>query len=225
MAIIVNDVTVKYKNKISLEHVNLVFENNEQWAVYGPNGAGKSTLLKTIIGLINPDSGQVDLVNLDQSQITYLAQNSTVNVAEPLSVFELVALGLWYEISFYKGLNVEQKERVCTALSQVGLIDLADKQVSELSRGQLQRVLFARLLVQKADYFLLDEPFNAVDYDTTIQLLDFLSQAKANQKGLIVVVHDQEIIQEYFPNTVILDVNVRYQGPTSLVDFKLFDKG
>ncbi|MBN3859028.1 MAG: metal ABC transporter ATP-binding protein [Neisseriaceae bacterium] len=224
MAIVVDDVTVKYKNKISLEHINLVFERNEQWAIYGPNGAGKSTLLKTIIGLIKPDEGQVILSNLKPSQVTYLSQSSGINTAQPLNVFELVALGLWYEISFYKGLSKEQENRVYTALEQVGLIGLEKKQISELSRGQLQRALFARILVQNADYFLLDEPFNAMDHNTTVQLLDFLSQAKENQKTVIAVIHDQKMIQDYFPNTVILDVNVKYQGPINLVDFKLLNK-
>ena len=121
MSIELNDVTVSYRHSPAIHHIDLTFSNNEMWAILGPNGAGKSTLLKAIMGLVKTDSGRILWNNLRRSDIAYLPQQSDIDRSQPMSVFELAAMGLWYEIGFFKDVNTTFKQRVYAAIEQVGM--------------------------------------------------------------------------------------------------------
>ncbi|QMT31631.1 metal ABC transporter ATP-binding protein [Alysiella filiformis] len=204
MSIVLENVTVSYQSRPAVHHVDMTFPSACMYAIFGPNGAGKSTMLKAIMGLLPCSTGAVRWQNMQRRDIAYLPQQSDVDRSQPMSVFELTAMGLWYEIGFFGGVNAAQRQRVQAALNRVEMGDFAHRAISELSNGQFQRVLLARMLVQDAKFLLLDEPFNAVDAKTTYALLEVLRQENRNGKGIVAVLHDYEQVRAYFPHTFLI---------------------
>ncbi|UOP07451.1 metal ABC transporter ATP-binding protein [Alysiella crassa] len=204
MSIVVENLTVSYQSRPAVHHVNMEFPDGCMYAIFGPNGAGKSTLLKAIMGLLRCSTGGVHWQGLGRQELAYLPQQSDVDRSQPMTVFELAAMGLWYEIGFFGNVNAAQRERVQAALKRVEMGDFAERAISELSNGQFQRVLLARMLVQNAKFLLLDEPFNAVDTKTTYALLDVLRQENQAGKAVVAVLHDYEQVRAYFPNTLLI---------------------
>lgn len=204
MNILVENLTVSYQARPAIHHIDMTFPAGCMYAIFGPNGAGKSTLLKAIMGLLRHNTGTVQWQNLQRRDIAYLPQQSDVDRSQPMSVFELVAMGLWYEIGFFGRVSAEQRQRVQAALNRVEMGDFAQRAISELSNGQFQRILLARMLVQNAQFLLLDEPFNAVDAKTTYALLEVLRQENHNGKAVIAVLHDYEQVRAYFPHTFLI---------------------
>lgn len=202
--IAVENLTVSYQRKPAVHHVDIEFASDSMWAVFGPNGAGKSTLLRSIMGLLKCDTGEVRWQGMSRRDIAYLPQQADIDRGQPMTVFELAAMGLWYEIGFFGGVSKIQKQRVMRALERVGMADFSRRQIAHLSNGQFQRVLFARMLAQDAKYLLLDEPFNAVDAKTTYALLDVLRQCHNGGQAVIAVLHDYEQVRAYFPNTLLI---------------------
>ena len=217
MSIKVENLTVSYQHRPAIHHIDITFEDHSMWAIFGPNGAGKSTLLKAIMGLQNIDTGKVSLQGLQRKDIAYLPQQSDIDRSQPMTVFELAAMGLWYEIGFFGRVNTKQRQRVMAALERVGVQDLADRQIAHLSNGQFQRVLFARMLAQDANFLLLDEPFNAVDARTTYALLDVLKQCHEDGQAIIAVLHDYEQVRTYFPHTILIAREKVAAGATNAV--------
>lgn len=204
MKLLVEDLTVSYAHHAVVHQVCCCFEAGSMWAICGPNGAGKSTLLKSIMGLIRPDSGKIIWQNTQRADLAYLPQQADIDRSQPMSVYELAAMGLWYEIGFFGGVSAAQHARVRHALDRVGMADFAKRPIGHLSNGQFQRVLFARMLVQDAHFLLLDEPFNAIDARTTAELLQVLQQCHAEGRAIIAVLHDYEQVQAHFPHTLLL---------------------
>ena len=205
MSIVFDNLTVSYRRHPAVHHICGEFAPGSMWAVFGPNGAGKSTLLKAIMGLLKTSTGSVQWQGLARRDIAYLPQQSDIDRSQPISVYELAAMGLWYEIGFFGGTKPAQRERVHAALERVGMADFARRSIGQLSNGQFQRVLFARMLVQDAKFLLLDEPFNAVDARTTYELLEVLRQCHQNEgRAVIAVLHDYEQVRAYFPHTFLI---------------------
>lgn len=215
--ITIDNVTVSYRARAALHHVSCTFENGSMCAIFGPNGAGKSTLLKAMMGLLRIDDGHIHHHDLTRQDIAYLPQQADVNRSEAMTVFELAAMGLWYEIGYFGRVNKTQEARVQAALSRVEMRDFAQRNIGELSNGQFQRVLLARMLVQNAKFLLLDEPFNAVDARTTYALLDILRQENQQGKAVIAVLHDYEQVRAYFPRTLLLAREKVADGKTETV--------
>ncbi|MDK4679768.1 metal ABC transporter ATP-binding protein [Kingella negevensis] len=204
MSIVVNNLTVSYNVRPAVHHVDMEFPQHCMYAIFGPNGAGKSTLLKAIMGLLRCDTGSVQWQGMTRRDIAYLPQQSDVDRSQPMTVFELAAMGLWYEIGFFGGVTAAQRERVQAALNRVEMGEFAERGIGELSNGQFQRVLFARMLVQDAKFLLLDEPFNAVDAKTTYAMLELLRQENQAGRAVVAVLHDYEQVRAYFPNTFLI---------------------
>lgn len=217
MAIVVENLTVSYRRRPAVHHMDASFESACMCAIFGPNGAGKSTLLKSIMGLLPHDTGNVQWQGLARKDIAYLPQQSDIDRQLPMTVFELAAMGLWYEIGFFGGISSSQKERVVRALQRVGMADFIDRSIGALSNGQFQRVLFARMLVQDAKFLLLDEPFNAVDAKTTYALLEVLRQENQAGRAVIAVLHDYEQVRAYFPRTLLIAREKIADGATEQV--------
>ena len=218
MPISVQDLTVSYRHHPAIHHINVQFDEGRAYAIFGPNGAGKSTLLKAMMGLVKADTGKVVFQQLLRQDIAYLPQQSDVDRSQPMTVFELAAMGLWYEIGFFGKVNTAQHARIQAALAQVEMADFARRPIGQLSNGQFQRVLFARMLVQNAKVLLLDEPFNAVDAKTTFALLEVLRQYHSRQHCTVVaVLHDYEQVRAYFPNTLLLAREKVAAGRTEVV--------
>ena len=204
MSVYVSNITVSYQRRPAVHHVSGRFECGVATAIVGPNGAGKSTLLKAIAGILPLDHGKVALSDCSPNEIAYLPQKAEIDLSMPMTVFELVATGLWRRMGAFVGMDEAGLARVEQALEQVGMQGFTARPLAALSIGQLQRVLFARILVQDAPVILLDEPFNAVDAKTTEVLLGLVHRWQEEQRTVIAVLHDFEQVKRYFQSALLL---------------------
>jgi zinc/manganese transport system ATP-binding protein len=217
VAIGLHDLTLGYDRHPAVHHVTGEVKEGELLALVGPNGAGKSTLLKGIMGELAPLDGSIDLHGLDRHDIAYLPQQIDIDRSFPISVFDCVALGLWREIGIWRGIDARRKRAVTEALSTLGLVDFADRVIGQLSGGQFQRVLFARLLLQDARLILLDEPFRAVDTKTIADLIVLIERWHEEGRTVIAALHDIEQVRAHFPQTLLLAREVVAWGATQSV--------
>lgn len=213
----IHNLTVSYQRHPAIHHVHGEFAAGSLTAVIGPNGAGKSTLLKTIVGLQQPDSGEVRLQNCSLADIAFLPQQAQIDRSFPITILELVTLGHWRNVGWFGGLSRQQKHSAEAALAQVGLTGFEDRPIGSLSVGQFQRALFARLLVQDAPVILLDEPFAALDHSTTHDLLHLVSHWQEQGRTVIAVVHDYSQVQDVFSSALLLARECIAWGDTATV--------
>jgi len=211
--ILLHDLTLGYDGHPAVHHVSGVIEAGALLAVVGPNGAGKSTLIKGLAGLLKPLGGRIE--GLAGQRVAYLPQQATLERGFPVTVGEFAAMGLWRECGAFGGFSPAQRQRVREALAQVGLEGHARQPIDTLSGGQLQRTLFARLMLQDADVLLLDEPFAAIDQRTTDELLALLRQWHAGGKTVLAVLHDLHQVRASFPRTLMLARELRAWGDTA----------
>ena len=186
-------------------------------AVVGPNGAGKSTLLKGVTGLLPPIAGRVRFGTCTRNDIAYLPQQSDIDRSFPITVVDLVAVGLWSQIGGFSGLSAADRTLVDGAIAAVGLTGFESRFIDSLSGGQFQRALFARLLLQDARLVLLDEPFTAIDPKTMADLLGVVRRWHGEGRTVIAVLHDTEAVRAHFPETLILARDLVAHGPTAQV--------
>lgn len=202
-----HNLTVSYRQHPALHHISGSFAPGSLTAVVGPNGSGKSTLLKSIGGLLpiaGGRSGGALTVTPARERIAYLPQVAEIDRSFPIDVRDCVLLGCWGAAGAWGAVSGAMLGRVAAALHAVGLEGFERRSIGSLSSGQLQRVLFARMLVQDAELILLDEPFNAVDTKTTAALLGLVRQWHQQQRTVIAVLHDDALVRQHFPATVLL---------------------
>jgi zinc/manganese transport system ATP-binding protein len=215
MAVTLQNVTIAYGRQPAVHHVSGQFTTGSLTAVVGPNGAGKSTLIKAIAGLLPIESGQILLDGITRQDIAYLPQQAQIDRSFPISVQEMVMMGLWRTRGSFLSWRTADRAAAREAMAAVGLHHLADSPISNLSVGQFQRTLFARLLLQQAKLILLDEPFNALDSNTTIDLLRLLRGWHDEKRTVICVLHDLNLAQEHFPETLVLGREAIAWGATA----------
>ncbi|HCX82841.1 MAG: ABC transporter [Curvibacter sp. RIFCSPHIGHO2_12_FULL_63_18] len=215
-AITLHNLTVSYRRHPALHHVSGHFARGALTAIIGPNGAGKSTLLKSLARLV-PVAPHARITHALGERLAYLPQHSELDRSFPLGVRDCVLMGLWAQTSAWGSATAPMLARVDAALEAVGLQGFEHRTVGTLSSGQLQRALFARLLVQDAQTILLDEPFNAVDSQTTAALLALVRQWHRQGRTVIAVLHDDAQVREYFPHTLLLARECIAWGPTAEV--------
>ena len=213
-AIGIRDLTVAYDRVPAVHHLTGSFAPGSLTAIVGPNGAGKSTLLKTIAGLLPPDEGAIALDGGPRERIAYLPQLAEIDRSFPISVLDAVTLGLWREVGLCRAIPGDHVKRARAALASVGLDGFETKQVGALSAGQLQRALFARLMLQDAGLILLDEPFAAVDERTSADLMALVAAWHAEGRTVIAVLHDLDRVRESFPQTLLMAREPVAWGPT-----------
>lgn len=197
-----DDLTLGYENHPAVHHLNGSLAHGSLTAVVGPNGSGKSTLLKGIVGVIKPMAGIIE--HHSGCRMAYLPQYSEIDRHFPARVVDLVALGLWPKRGMLKRFTVKDEEAIEMALAAVGLEGFRDRPIDTLSGGQLQRTLFARVLLQDADLILLDEPFNAIDQRTLSDLVELIHLWHGEKRTVVVVLHDLELVRSHFPETLLL---------------------
>src|SRR6476619_4134458 len=168
------DLTLGYDRHPAVHHLDGAIETGALVAVVGPNGAGKSTLFKGIVGLIKPLAGRIERGDVPAQNIAYLPQAAEIDRTFPINVYDMVAMGLWRRTGLFGGLDRGARDRIEQAIAAVGLTGFEDRSIATLSGGQMQRMLFARLLLQDARVIVLDEPFNAVDAKTSAALFDLV---------------------------------------------------
>lgn len=202
-AIAINDLTVMYGRTRAIHDVSASFSKGSLTAVAGPNGAGKSTLLKTIAGILKPAKGSIRINPELADHLAYLPQMVSLRRDFPISVLQAICSGYWQGIG-EGAIGKELLQRAINALSQVGLEGFENRQISQLSGGQFQRMLFARVILEDAQIILLDEPFTAVDADTTARLMQTIMRWHKEGRTIICVLHDLLLIRKYFPESFIL---------------------
>ncbi len=212
-----DDVTLGWRGRSAVRHVSGHFRPGCMTAIVGPNGAGKSTLIKGIMGVLRPTSGRVIVHGARTDELGWLPQAGELDRGFPITVLELVAMGAWRRNGAWRGLDDDELARAHDALVQVGMGGSERRIVGTLSGGQLQRVLFARLLMQDARVLLLDEPFSAVDSHTTDELIQLLCDWHSKGRSVIAVLHDMELVREHFPHTLLLSGEVIAWGDTESV--------
>lgn len=215
MSVELHNLTVSYRQHPALHHLSGAFATGSLTAVVGPNGAGKSTLLKSIAGLIAAPAS-ITLHGSSQ-HLAYLPQQSDLDRSFPITVYDCVLTGLWQRDGAWAGTTQQIHAQVDAALNTVGLQGFAHRPVSTLSSGQLQRSLFARLLVQDAALILLDEPFAGVDSKTTAVLMHLTLQWHQEGRTVIAVLHDDAQVKNFFPQTLMLARECIAWGATDAV--------
>ena len=202
-----HNLTVSYRQHPALHHISGSFAPGSLTAVAGPNGSGKSTLLKSIVGLLPIEGGRSGnslTVTLARERIAYLPQVAEIDRSFPISVRDCVLLGCWGSAGAWGGITQAMQGKIDAALHAVGLQGFERRTLGSLSSGQMQRVMFARMLAQDARLILLDEPFNAVDAKTTTALLALVRQWHQEGRTVIAVLHDDALVRQHFPQTLLL---------------------
>ena len=208
-AIEIKNLTVAYGENIALEDFNLDVEIGSLMALVGPNGAGKSTLIKTILKFLKQITGEI---KINGKSLAYVPQRNSVDWDFPTTLFDVVEMGCYGRVGLFKRVNKEEKVKVLKAIEQVGMLEFKDRQISELSGGQQQRAFIARALVQEADIYLMDEPFQGVDSTTEKSIVDILKKLKSEGKTLLVVHHDLQTVPTYFESVTFINKTVIVSG-------------
>lgn len=220
-AVAVNDLTVAYHKKPVLWDIDLEIPSGVLMAIVGPNGAGKSTLIKTMLNMIKPVTGEArfwgEAYDKQRKNIGYVPQRGSVDWDFPTNVLDVVTMGTYGELGWFKRPGKKEKEMAIKALEKVDMLPFADRQISQLSGGQQQRVFLARALVQNADIYFMDEPFQGVDAKTERAIINLLRELRSIGKTVVVVHHDLQTVEEYFDWVTLLNKVIIASGPVEKV--------
>lgn len=209
------NLTLGYDRHPAVHHLDHGIRRGDLVALVGPNGAGKSTLLKGIAGALKPLDGRIRLGGLSRDDIAYLPQQADIDRSFPVSVADVVAMGLWRTLGVFRSLARDGRRRVAEALAAVGLSGFESRPIGTLSGGQMQRMLFARLLLQDAPLILLDEPFTAIDSTTVRDLTHLIQHWQGEARTIVTVLHDIEQVRAFFPSAMLLARELIAAGPTA----------
>jgi len=217
----IQDLTVAWHRRPVIWDVEFDVSPGRLVGIVGPNGAGKSTLLKAVMDLVTKASGRVEIFgqpwHAARHRVGYVPQRESVDWDFPVSVLDVVTMGLYGQIGWFGRVRRRHREAARRALEQVGIGELADRQISQLSGGQQQRTFLARALVQEADLYLMDEPFAAVDAATEQAIVEILRSMRAAGRTAVVIHHDLHTVPDYFDSVVLLNMRVVAEGPTQTV--------
>lgn len=215
----VEDLTVAYREKPAIWDLDLNVPAGVLAAIVGPNGAGKSTLLKAVLGLIRPVAGSIrvfgQLYRDSRRRVAYVPQRTSVDWDFPTNVLDVAMMGTYGRVGWFRRPGHSEKRDAHAALERVGITDLAHRQIGQLSGGQQQRVFLARALVQHADLYLMDEPFQGVDAVTEAAIVDVLRSLRDAGKTVVAVHHDLATVPKYFDWVALLNVKLIAAGPMS----------
>lgn len=217
----ISDVTVAYHHRPVLWNIDYEAPAGKLIAIVGPNGSGKTTLIKTVLDLVPRAGGDVLVFGQPYRQqrhrVGYVPQRSSVDWDFPVCALEVVVMGLYRQIGWFRPVSRRHREIARQALERVGMADFANRQINQLSGGQQQRVFLARALAQNADLYLMDEPFAGVDAATERAIVEILRTLRESGKTVIVVHHDLQTVHEYFDEVVLLNMRLIAAGPTAEV--------
>ena len=210
-----HNLTLGYERHPAVHHLDGAVESGAMVAVVGPNGAGKSTLFKGIVGVLKPLAGSIEREDLEARDIAYLPQAEEIDRSFPISVYDMVAMGLWRTKGAFGGIGGKDHKVIEAAIAAVGLTGFEQRAIGTLSGGQMQRMLFARLLLQEARAIVLDEPFTAIDAKTSADLVALVQRWHREGRTIIVALHDLDLVKATFPQTLLLAREPVAWGPTS----------
>lgn len=217
----IHDLTVAYHRRPVLWDVDLVLPKGKLIGIVGPNGAGKSTLIKAVLDLTPRASGRVQFYGKSyreqRHRVGYVPQRESVDWDFPVTVQDVVTMGRYRQIGWFRRVSKAHRQAAYTALERVGMADFADRQISQLSGGQQQRVFLARALAQEAEIYFMDEPFAGVDASTEKAIVTILQGLRGSGSTVLVVHHDLQTVPQYFDHVVMLNMRVVAHGPTEEV--------
>ncbi len=221
LALEIDDLTVAYNENPVIWDIDLAVPEGLLMGIVGPNGAGKSTLIKAALNLIPRAAGTVSFYGKPYERarrlVGYVPQRGSVDWDFPTSVLDVVTMGLYGKLGWFRRPGSRERALALAALEQVGLAEFAGRHISQLSGGQQQRAFLARALVQDAQIYFMDEPFAAVDAVTERAIVSILRGLNARGKTVLVVHHDLHTVSEYFDWVALLNVEVIAAGPTAEV--------
>lgn len=213
----VENLSVAYRGKIALRQIDLELVPGKLTGIVGPNGAGKSTLMKGILQLVNIRSGKISYgdqpLAKQRKKIAYVEQRQDIDLSFPIDVFGVVLFGTYPHLKMFQRPGKKEKAFAYECLEKVGLTEYADRQISELSGGQLQRVFIARALAQKAEWILLDEPFAGIDATSEKIIIELLKEIRNEGKSIVIVHHDLHKVTDYFDEVILLNKGLIASGP------------
>jgi manganese/zinc/iron transport system ATP- binding protein len=220
-AIEVTDLTVAYGEKPVLWDVDLEVPQGVLMAIVGPNGAGKTTLMRAILGMVEPAAGRALVYGKPYEEqrdlVAYVPQRGSVDWDFPTSVLDVVLMGRYGRLGWVRRPGPADKAAAREALEHVGMPELEGRQISQLSGGQQQRVFLARALVQGAEVYFMDEPFQGVDATTELAIVQLLRELRSRGKTVVAVHHDLQTVPEYFDQVTLLNVRRIASGPVEEV--------
>src|SRR5271170_5012135 len=208
------NLTLGYDRHPAVHHLDGAVETGALIAIVGPNGAGKSTLFKGMVGALKPLAGSIERNGLDARNIAYLPQVPDIDRSFPIAVYDMVAMGLWRAKGAFGGINGKDHHAIEAAIAAVGLTGFEQRTIGTLSGGQLQRMLFARLILQDARLIVLDEPFGAIDAKTAADLLQLVRCWHREERTVLVALHDIDLVKATFPQSLLLAREPVAWGPT-----------
>ncbi|MBX3356639.1 MAG: metal ABC transporter ATP-binding protein [Phycisphaeraceae bacterium] len=220
-ALCVHDLTVGYQGRPVLWDIDLDVPRGSIVGLVGPNGAGKSTLLRAVMEMIPRLSGEVRILGQPlakvRQRVAFVPQRESVDWEFPVRVIDVVTMGLFGRIGWFRPVRRRHHAQAMVALERVGMAELAERQISQLSGGQQQRTFLARALVQDPEVALLDEPFAAVDAATEEAIVAILRELRSRGRTMLVVHHDLPTAPLYFDRIILLNQRVVAEGPTAEV--------
>lgn len=199
-----DNLTLGYDRHPAVHHLDGAIEAGSLTAVVGPNGAGKSTLFKGIVGALKPLAGAIAFDGVKPKDIAYLPQVAEIDRSFPISVYDLIAMGLWQSKGVFGGIGRADRDAIEHAITAVGLTGFEQRAIGTLSGGQMQRALFARLLLQDARIIVLDEPFAAIDARTANDLLALVRRWHDERRTVLAALHDLDLVTKTFPQVLLL---------------------
>ncbi|MCH2234462.1 MAG: metal ABC transporter ATP-binding protein [Crocinitomicaceae bacterium] len=212
----VHNLTVTYGSAPVLWDIDFSLPTAKIIGIIGPNGSGKTTLLKSVMGLVEPASGYVKIfdktLEVSREKIAYVPQRESVDWDFPANVYDVVMMGRYRKNNLFRRATKADKEIVLDAIDKVGLTEFRDRQISQLSGGQQQRVFIARALAQKAEIYLMDEPFVGVDAATENSILTLLQEMRSQGKTVLIIHHDLQTVSDYFDHLVLLNTRLVAEG-------------
>lgn len=218
LAIEVMDLTVAYRDKPVLWDVDMSVPRGVLMAIVGPNGAGKTTLIKAILGLVDISAGRVLIggrpYEHQRRRVAYVPQRGSVDWDFPTTALDVVMMGRYGALGWIKRPGARERQAAAEALEKVAMSDYTHRQISQLSGGQQQRVFLARSLVQEADVYLMDEPFQGVDATTERAIVTLLQDLRDSGATVVCVHHDLQTVTEYFDSVTLLNVRRVASGAT-----------
>ena len=209
-----HDLTLGYDRHPAVHHLDGIVPRGSLLAIVGPNGGGKSTLLKCLAGRLSPLGGSIEN---GFSSLAYMPQIGDLSRDFPVSAFDLALTGLCGKRGMFGRISRAERSRAQEAIAAVGLTGFENRSIRTLSGGQLQRLLFARLMLQDAELILLDEPFTAIDSRTIEDLMAIVHHWHHEGRTVLAVLHDLELVRAHFPQTLLLARDPLGWGPTASV--------
>lgn len=220
-AISIRDVSFAYQQKPVLWDIDAQIPQGTMVAIIGPNGAGKTTLLQTIVGIVKPAAGRIDIlgaaIETQRLSMAYVPQRRSIDWDFPVTVWDTVMMGRFGYLGWWKRPTSLDQNRCDMALESVGMSAFANRHISHLSGGQQQRVFIARALAQDAMILVLDEPFVGVDATTERDIVAILKSLREAGKTIVVVHHDLHTVSDYFDWALVLNVRLIALGPVGEV--------